>query len=74
MPMPRAALTMLESTSDRPTTAFRKMGNVAKNVTTITAGSTPNPKGMMRMPTRAKEGIVSPTVDTLLASAARRGC
>jgi hypothetical protein len=52
----------------RPTTALRRMGRVAKKATTITAGTTPNPNGVISRPIRAKDGMVSPTAETELAT------
>ncbi len=41
IPMPRADSTVAAGTEDRPTTALRRIGRVAKKVTTMTAGVTP---------------------------------
>lgn len=68
MPMPRADSTIAGSIPVRPTTALRRIGSTAKNVTTATAGATPNPSGAMSSPTSANAGSVSPIAETLLAS------
>jgi len=51
--MPRADSTSEPSTSCSPTTAFRRIGSAAKNVTTMTDGATPNPANGISRPTRA---------------------
>ena len=68
MPMPRADSTIDGAIPDRPTTALRRMGSVAKNATTMTAGTTPKPSGAMSNPMNANDGIVKPMADTELAT------
>ena len=69
MPIPRADSTTEAGMLFRPTTALRRMGRVAKNVTTMTAGTTPKPNGAINKPMSAKDGMVSPMAETPLASA-----
>ncbi len=67
MPIPRADSTTVGGISARPTTAFRRIGSVAKNTTVTTDGTTPKPSGTMSSPMTAKDGSVSPMADTPLA-------
>ncbi len=69
--MPRADSTTAESTPLRPTTVLRKMGRIAKKVTTATAGGTPNPSGAITSPTSANAGMVSPIAESEFAAELR---
>ena len=50
---------------------LRRMGRIAKRVTTATAGATPNPSGAITIPTSANAGMVSPIAESVFAAELR---